>query len=48
MADFGITQFFFRAEDYFRMVEDLAALGVDTPVLPGIMAFVNPACTSTP
>jgi methylenetetrahydrofolate reductase (NADPH) len=40
-ADFGITQFFFRAEDYFRMVEDLAALGVDTPVLPGIMAFVN-------
>jgi methylenetetrahydrofolate reductase (NADPH) len=40
-ADFGITQFFFRAEDYFRMVEDLAALGVTTPVLPGIMAFVN-------
>ena len=40
-ADFAITQFFFRAEDYFRMVEDLAALGVDTPVLPGIMAFVN-------
>ena len=40
-ADFGITQFFFRAADYFRMVEDLAALGVTTPVLPGIMAFVN-------
>lgn len=40
-ADFGITQFFFRAEDYFRMVDDLAALGVTTPVLPGIMAFVN-------
>jgi methylenetetrahydrofolate reductase (NADPH) len=41
IADFGITQFFFRAEDYFRMVEDLAALGVDTPVLPGIMAFTQ-------
>lgn len=40
-ADFGITQFFFRAEDYFRMVEDLAALDVHTPVLPGIFAFVN-------
>jgi methylenetetrahydrofolate reductase (NADPH) len=40
-ADFGITQFFLTAEPYFRMVEDLAALGVDTPVLPGIMAFVN-------
>jgi methylenetetrahydrofolate reductase (NADPH) len=40
-ADFGITQFFLTAEPYFRMVEDLAAAGVDTPVLPGIMAFVN-------
>jgi methylenetetrahydrofolate reductase (NADPH) len=37
-ADFGITQFFFRAEDYFRMVEEL---DIDRPVLPGIMAFVN-------
>jgi methylenetetrahydrofolate reductase (NADPH) len=41
VADFGITQFFFRAEDYFRMVEELADLGVDTPVLPGIMAFTQ-------
>lgn len=40
-ADFGITQFFFDAGDYFRMVEELAALGVDTPVIPGVMAFVN-------
>lgn len=40
-ADFGITQFFFRAEDYFRMRDDLAAVGVEKPVLPGIMAFVN-------
>jgi len=41
LADFGITQFFFEADDYFRMVDELAALGVDTPVLPGVFAFVN-------
>ncbi len=41
-ADFGITQFFFRAEDYLRMRDDLAALGCDRPVLPGIMPMLNP------
>jgi methylenetetrahydrofolate reductase (NADPH) len=41
VADFGITQFFFDADDYFRMVDDLDALGVSTPVLPGVMLFVN-------
>ncbi|MFN8050421.1 MAG: methylenetetrahydrofolate reductase [Acidimicrobiales bacterium] len=41
-ADFGITQFFFRAEYYLRMVDDLAALGCDTPVIPGIIPMVNP------
>lgn len=41
MADFGITQFFFDADHYFRMVDELAALGCDTPVLPGVFAFVN-------
>lgn len=42
-ADFGITQFFFSADDYFRMVDDLAALGCDKPVLPGVMPLLNPA-----
>jgi methylenetetrahydrofolate reductase (NADPH) len=42
-ADFGITQFFFRCEDYFRMVDELAALGVDKPVIPGIMPVTNVA-----
>ena len=37
LADFGVTQFFFRAEDYLRMRDELAALGCDTPVIPGIM-----------
>ena len=40
-ADFGITQFFFDADDYFRMVDELAALGCNTPVLPGIMPMTN-------
>lgn len=41
-ADFGITQFFFDADDYFAMVDELAGLGCDTPVLPGIMPLLNP------
>lgn len=41
-ADFGMTQFFFRADDYFAMVTDLADLGCGTPVLPGIIPLLNP------
>ena len=40
-ADFGITQFFFRVSDYVRMVEELAELDCDTPVIPGIMPVTN-------
>jgi methylenetetrahydrofolate reductase (NADPH) len=40
-ADFGITQFFFRLDDYRRLVDELAALGVDRPVVPGIMPVTN-------
>jgi methylenetetrahydrofolate reductase (NADPH) len=36
-ADFAITQFFFDAAHYFDLVESLRALGVDKPVIPGIM-----------
>lgn len=36
-ADFAITQFFFDARHYFGLVEELRALGVDKPVIPGIM-----------
>lgn len=42
LADFGVTQFFFEADAYFSMVEELAALGNTTPVLPGVMPVVNP------
>lgn len=40
-ADFGVTQFFFRAADYFTMVDELAELGVDRPVIPGVMPVTN-------
>ena len=36
-ADFAITQFFFDAQHYFDLVESLRALGVDKPVIAGIM-----------
>lgn len=42
-SDFAVTQFFFDASDYRRMVDELDALGVDRPVLPGIMPVINPA-----
>src|SRR3954468_15215265 len=40
-ADFAITQFFFEAEHYLRLVDELHALGVDKPVIPGIMPITN-------
>lgn len=41
VADFAITQFFFDIEHYLRMVEELAALGVTKPIVPGIMPISN-------
>ena len=40
-SDFAITQFFFEVDVYVRMVDELRALGVDKPVLPGIMPVTN-------
>ena len=37
LADFAVTQFFFRADDWSTLVDELAELGVSKPVLPGIM-----------
>lgn len=42
-ADFAITQFFFEAEDYRRLVEELGELGCERPVLPGVMPFTSVA-----
>jgi methylenetetrahydrofolate reductase (NADPH) len=43
LADFGITNFFFEADDHLRMLDELADLGCTTPVLPGVMPVVNVA-----
>jgi methylenetetrahydrofolate reductase (NADPH) len=40
-ADFGITQFFFEPDYYLQMIDELEALGCDTPILPGIMPVTN-------
>jgi methylenetetrahydrofolate reductase (NADPH) len=44
-ADFAITQFFFEASHYFALVERMRALGVDKPVIPGIMPVLSIAGT---
>jgi methylenetetrahydrofolate reductase (NADPH) len=41
LADFGVTQFFFRAEEYLALVDDLLARDVSTPVVPGIMPVTS-------
>ena len=41
LADFAITQFFFDIDHYVRMLDELAALDVQKPVLPGIMPISN-------
>ena len=40
-AEFAVTQMFFRASDYFSLVERVRARGVDMPILPGIMPILN-------
>jgi methylenetetrahydrofolate reductase (NADPH) len=40
-ADSGITQYFFNSDAYFRYVDDLHAVGVDVPVVPGIMPITS-------
>ncbi len=40
-ADSGITQYFFNSDAYFRYVDDLYKLGVDVPVVPGIMPITS-------
>jgi methylenetetrahydrofolate reductase (NADPH) len=41
LADFGVSQFFFEPQVWFDFLDDLAAHGVTTPVIPGIMPVTN-------
>ena len=40
-ADVAITQYFYNPDAYSRFVEDVRALGVDIPIVPGIMPISN-------
>ncbi|MCA6063128.1 methylenetetrahydrofolate reductase [NAD(P)H] [Thalassolituus marinus] len=40
-ADSAITQYFFNADSYFYFVERVQAMGVDIPIIPGIMPITN-------
>ena len=40
-ASSAITQYFFNADSYFYFVERIRKLGVDIPVVPGIMPITN-------
>lgn len=40
-ADSAITQYFFNADSYFYFVERVRSLGVNIPIVPGIMPITN-------
>jgi methylenetetrahydrofolate reductase (NADPH) len=42
-ANSAITQYFYNSDAYFRFVEDLDALGLHIPVVPGILPITNAA-----
>lgn len=40
-ADSAITQYFYNADAYFRFLDNCAAMGISTSVVPGIMPITN-------
>jgi methylenetetrahydrofolate reductase (NADPH) len=40
-ANSAITQYFYNPDAYFRFVDDVAALGVHVPVVPGVMPITS-------
>ena len=40
-ANGAITQYFFNSDAYFKFVDDVHKLGVDVPIVPGIMPITN-------
>ena len=41
LADFAITQFFFKVEEYERLRDEMAALGITKPIIAGIMPITS-------
>lgn len=42
-ADSAITQYFYNSDAYFRFLEEAQALGLQIPVIPGILPITNAA-----
>lgn len=42
-AEFAVTQLFFQADDYVRLVDRVRALGSDLTIIPGIMPITSRA-----
>jgi len=42
-ADGALTQYFYNADGYFRFMDEVRALGVTVPVVPGILPIGNAA-----
>ena len=40
-ADSAITQYFFNPDSYFNFVDRCQAMGIETPIVPGIMPITN-------
>ena len=40
-ANSAITQYFYNADAYFRFVDDCEKIGLDIPIVPGIMPITN-------
>ncbi len=40
-ANAAITQYFYNADGYFRFIDECEALGIEVPIVPGIMPIGN-------
>ena len=40
-ADSAITQYFYNADAYFRFLDSCSRMGIDIPIVPGIMPITN-------
>jgi methylenetetrahydrofolate reductase (NADPH) len=40
-ANSAITQYFFNPDAYYRFIDDCENIGIDIPVVPGIMPIIN-------